>query len=60
MAQLDAIRYEIRSISIMNPGLLTQRLMDNPDQNDTDAGVIYYSNSYIVYLHSNSYHAILL
>ncbi|CAO2818839.1 unnamed protein product [Amaranthus hypochondriacus] len=38
MAQLDAIRYEIRSISIMNPGLLTRRMMDNPDQNDTDAG----------------------
>ncbi|CAO2818840.1 unnamed protein product [Amaranthus hypochondriacus] len=43
MAQLDAIRYEIRSISIMNPGLLTRRMMDNPDQNDTDAGVIYHS-----------------
>lgn len=30
MAQLEAIRYEIRSISLINPGPLTQRLMDNP------------------------------
>ncbi|KAK7393463.1 hypothetical protein VNO78_22019 [Psophocarpus tetragonolobus] len=32
MAQLDAIRHEIRSISIINPGPLTRRLVDNPDQ----------------------------
>ncbi|KNA11142.1 hypothetical protein SOVF_137980 [Spinacia oleracea] len=38
MAQLEAIRYEIRSISIMNPGPLTQRLMDNPEQDNTDTG----------------------
>ncbi|KAL6562768.1 hypothetical protein OROGR_003775 [Orobanche gracilis] len=29
MAQLEAIRYEIRSISFMNPGPLTTRLVDN-------------------------------
>ncbi|KAL3647802.1 hypothetical protein CASFOL_008770 [Castilleja foliolosa] len=29
MAQLDAIRHEIRSISFMNPGPLTTRLVDN-------------------------------
>ncbi|XP_010246321.1 PREDICTED: transcription factor UNE12-like isoform X3 [Nelumbo nucifera] len=38
IAQLEAIRYEIRSISIMNPGPLTRRLMDNteisPSSND--------------------------
>ncbi|CAJ1969463.1 unnamed protein product [Sphenostylis stenocarpa] len=32
MAQLDAIRHEIRSISIINPGPLTRRFVDNPDQ----------------------------
>lgn len=29
MAQLEAIRHEIRSISFMNPGPLTTRLVDN-------------------------------
>ena len=29
MAQLEAIRYEIRSVSLINPGPLTRRLMDN-------------------------------
>ncbi|KAL2930788.1 Myosin-IIIb [Bienertia sinuspersici] len=38
MAQLEAIRHEIRSISIMNPGPLTRRLMDNPDQDNPDSG----------------------
>ncbi|KMT10270.1 hypothetical protein BVRB_5g120260 [Beta vulgaris subsp. vulgaris] len=38
MAQLEAIRHEVRSLSIMNPGPLTRRLMDNPDQDTTDAG----------------------
>ncbi|KAL6007313.1 hypothetical protein ACLOJK_032810 [Asimina triloba] len=32
MAQLEAIRYEIRTLSIMNPGPLTRQLMDNPDR----------------------------
>ncbi|KAK4280157.1 hypothetical protein QN277_011817 [Acacia crassicarpa] len=31
MAQLDAIRHEIRSISIINPGPSTRRLVDNID-----------------------------
>ncbi|RRT77237.1 hypothetical protein B296_00009268 [Ensete ventricosum] len=31
LAQLEAIRYEIRSISIMNPGPFTRRL-DGPEQ----------------------------
>lgn len=29
MAQLEAIRHEIRSVSFMNPGLVTTRLVDN-------------------------------
>jgi len=29
MAQLEAIRHEIRTISFMNPGPLTSRLVDN-------------------------------
>ncbi|XP_077248049.1 uncharacterized protein LOC143887760 [Tasmannia lanceolata] len=40
LAQLEAIRYEIRSISIMNPGPMTRRLMDGtepvPSSNGTD------------------------
>ncbi|KAE9618411.1 hypothetical protein Lal_00047241 [Lupinus albus] len=31
MAQLDAIRHEIRSISIISPGPMTRRLVDNLD-----------------------------
>eukprot|EP00257_Ricinus_communis_P011057 XP_002531666.2 uncharacterized protein LOC8273521 [Ricinus communis] len=31
MAQLEAIRHEIRSVSILNPGPLTRRLVDNID-----------------------------
>ncbi|KAH0993938.1 hypothetical protein GBA52_005421 [Prunus armeniaca] len=30
LAQLESIRYEVRSISLMNPGPLTRKLMDNP------------------------------
>ncbi|KAH9626732.1 hypothetical protein KSS87_022046 [Heliosperma pusillum] len=40
MAQLEAIRYEIRSFSIMNPGPLTQKLMDNATQPNTETGDI--------------------
>ncbi|ONI21153.1 hypothetical protein PRUPE_2G050700 [Prunus persica] len=29
-AQLESIRYEVRSISLMNPGPMARRLMDNP------------------------------
>lgn len=39
MAQLEAIRHEIRSISFMNPGPLTTRLVDNiakPKSVDTE------------------------
>ncbi|XP_068498009.1 uncharacterized protein [Phaseolus vulgaris] len=32
MTQLDAIRHEIRTISIMNPGPLTRSFVDSPDQ----------------------------
>ncbi|KAG9140064.1 hypothetical protein Leryth_010570 [Lithospermum erythrorhizon] len=35
MAQLEAIRHEIRSISFVNPGPLTRRLVDNLDQIST-------------------------
>lgn len=38
MAQLDAIRYEIRGLSVMNPGPLTRRVMDNSDESNIDAG----------------------
>ncbi|XP_011026065.1 PREDICTED: uncharacterized protein LOC105126783 isoform X2 [Populus euphratica] len=36
MAQLDAIRHEIRSISVLNPGPLTRRLVDNLDPQPTN------------------------
>ncbi|XP_022972971.1 uncharacterized protein LOC111471495 [Cucurbita maxima] len=39
MAQIDAIRHEIRSISFLNPGTLTQRLVDNPELKAADSGV---------------------
>ncbi|XP_019428063.1 PREDICTED: uncharacterized protein LOC109336120 [Lupinus angustifolius] len=35
MAQLDAIRHEIRSISIISPGPMTRRLVDNLDHIST-------------------------
>ncbi|GAB4830461.1 hypothetical protein Ancab_020174 [Ancistrocladus abbreviatus] len=38
MAQLEAIRLEIRSISIMNPSPLTRSFMDNPGQTNTNSG----------------------
>ncbi|OVA01229.1 hypothetical protein BVC80_1649g34 [Macleaya cordata] len=37
MAQLEAIRYEIRSISMINPGPLTRRL-DNPESTSAVSG----------------------
>lgn len=40
MAQLDAIRHEIRSISLVNPGPLTRRL-DNLDQTSMANGIVY-------------------
>ncbi|KAL8104212.1 hypothetical protein AgCh_028441 [Apium graveolens] len=39
MAQLEAIRHEIRTVSFMNPGQLTTRLVDNLDKT-TAANVI--------------------
>ncbi|GAV73443.1 hypothetical protein CFOL_v3_16929 [Cephalotus follicularis] len=38
MAQLEAIRYEIRSISIMNPGPVTSRLVDNLNNTSSTDG----------------------
>ena len=37
MAQLDAIRYEIRSLSLMNPGPMTRRLMESPPEPVSDS-----------------------
>ncbi|XP_010274211.1 PREDICTED: uncharacterized protein LOC104609562 [Nelumbo nucifera] len=39
IAQLEAIRYEIRSISIMNPGPMTRGLMDNPETSPSSNGI---------------------
>ncbi|XVE65911.1 hypothetical protein DITRI_Ditri08aG0037800 [Diplodiscus trichospermus] len=41
MAQLDAIRYEVRSLSLMNPGPMTRRLMESPPEpaSDSNAGI---------------------
>ncbi|KHN18842.1 hypothetical protein glysoja_028211 [Glycine soja] len=41
MAQLDAIHHEIRSVSIINAGPLTRRLVDNPDQTSISDAIIY-------------------
>ncbi|KAJ4833170.1 hypothetical protein Tsubulata_037935 [Turnera subulata] len=40
MAQLEAIRHEIRSISILNPGPATRRLVDNLDNTSASNGDI--------------------
>lgn len=37
MAQLEAIRHEIRTISFMNPAPLTTRLVDNIDHKSATA-----------------------
>ncbi|MBA0681485.1 hypothetical protein Golax_009828 [Gossypium laxum] len=37
MAQLDAIRHEIRSLSLMNPGPMTRGLMENPPELASDS-----------------------
>ncbi|WOH07495.1 hypothetical protein DCAR_0726925 [Daucus carota subsp. sativus] len=42
MAQLEAIRHEIRTVSFMNPGQLTTRLVDNLDQT-TAANVVLFT-----------------
>ncbi|PIA64077.1 hypothetical protein AQUCO_00201400v1 [Aquilegia coerulea] len=38
LAQLEAIRHEVRSISIMNPGPLTRRLVDSPEFKPSHTG----------------------
>ncbi|KAM7253868.1 hypothetical protein ACFE04_031550 [Oxalis oulophora] len=38
IAQLEAIRYEIRSMSIINPGPMTRRFVDNPDNTSSTTG----------------------
>ncbi|KAI7992036.1 V-type proton ATPase subunit F [Camellia lanceoleosa] len=38
LAQLEAIRHEIRTVSFMNPGPLTRRLVDNLDQTSAASG----------------------
>ncbi|KAF5947928.1 hypothetical protein HYC85_013885 [Camellia sinensis] len=38
IAQLEAIRHEIRTVSFMNPGPLTRRLVDNLDQTSAASG----------------------
>lgn len=38
MAQLEAIRYEIRSLSIMNPGPMTRKLMDGVEHAPSTSG----------------------
>ncbi|XWS13766.1 hypothetical protein CRYUN_Cryun36dG0066300 [Craigia yunnanensis] len=37
MTQLDAIRHEIRSLSLMNPGPMTRRLMESPTEPASDS-----------------------
>ncbi|XWS53880.1 hypothetical protein CRYUN_Cryun10bG0038200 [Craigia yunnanensis] len=41
MAQLNAIRYEIRSLSLMNPGPMTRRLMESPPEPVSDSNGIF-------------------
>jgi len=41
MAQLDAIRHEIRTISMINPGPLTRRFVDNPEQTSVPKGIVH-------------------
>ncbi|KAF8021780.1 hypothetical protein BT93_G2037 [Corymbia citriodora subsp. variegata] len=38
IAQLEAIRHEIRSITFMNPGPLTRRLVDDPNNTSVSSG----------------------
>lgn len=46
MAQLESIRYEVRSISLVNPGPLTRKLMDKPqDLAPTGNGTILSSHA---------------
>lgn len=50
MAQLDAIRYEIRGLSMMNPGPMTRRLMENsPEPTSHSNGIIIYHTFNLLY-----------
>lgn len=42
MSQLEAIRHEIRTISFMNPGPLTRRIVDNIDQTSVSSGIVFF------------------
>lgn len=39
IAQLEAIRHEIRTISFMNPGPMTRKYLDNIDQTSPTNGI---------------------
>lgn len=56
MAQLDAIRHEIRSLSLMNPGPMTRRLMENPPEAASDSNGISFSLVMCIPLHSISFY----
>lgn len=49
MAQLEAIRHEIRSISFMNPGPLTTRLVDNIASHPPVINGIYFVKTFVFY-----------
>ena len=55
MAQLDAIRYEIRSLSLMNPGPMTRRLMENSLETTSHSnGIIIYHT--LIYFAAGAFH----
>lgn len=56
MAQLDAIRYEIRSLSLMNPGPMTRRLMENSPEPTTHSNGILSSTIHSIYFSSVAFH----
>ncbi|XP_020412752.1 uncharacterized protein LOC18785756 [Prunus persica] len=54
-AQLESIRYEVRSISLMNPGPMARRLMDNPQDPASLSGFAsLLTTSLYVFLRANS------
>lgn len=57
LAQIDAIRHEIRSISILNPGPLTQRLVDNPELKAADGSVTstWYVSLLLIFTRASSF-----
>ena len=56
MAQLDAIRYEIRSLSLMNPGPMTRRLMENSPEPTSNSNGILSSTIYSIYFSAGAFH----